>query len=87
MNAVTKMSSKGQVVVPKDIRDALDLRPGEPLAVSVQQGRIVLEPMRTRRARISFEEFRHLVPKHEGPPISVEEMTDGIGDLFRNWKV
>lgn len=42
----TKLSSKGQVVLPGPIRRKLGLRAGEVLAASVQEGRIIL----TRKA-------------------------------------
>lgn len=87
MTAHIRVSSKGQVVLPKDVRDALKLAPGEILAVSLEGSRIVLEPMRRKRETISYEEFRRRVPRHEGPPVPVEEMTSKIGDLFRDWKV
>ncbi len=38
----TKLSSKGQVVLPSPIRRKLGLRPGEALAVSVEDGRILM---------------------------------------------
>ncbi len=50
----TKLSTKGQVVLPSRIRNKLGLRPGDPLDASVEDGRIVLTPRkrRSRKARI-----------------------------------
>jgi AbrB family looped-hinge helix DNA binding protein len=39
-----KLSSKGQLVIPKSIREALALRRGTRFHVQVDQGRIILEP-------------------------------------------
>lgn len=39
-----RVSSKGQVVIPKSIRDELGLTPGTVLWAKVEGGRIVLEP-------------------------------------------
>lgn len=46
--AVTTVSGKGQVVIPKAIRDALALRPGTRLLVSVDDGKILLRPVTDR---------------------------------------
>jgi AbrB family looped-hinge helix DNA binding protein len=40
-----KLSSKGQLVIPKDIRDVLGLEAGTRFQVQVQNGKIVLEPL------------------------------------------
>jgi AbrB family looped-hinge helix DNA binding protein len=40
-----KLSSKGQLVIPKRVRKALGLTPGTRLRVHVADGRIVLEPI------------------------------------------
>ena len=39
-----KLSSKGQLVIPKSIREALALRRGTRFHVQIDQGRIILEP-------------------------------------------
>ncbi len=53
----TVVSSKGQVVIPKPIRDALGLTPGTVLRVCVEGRRIVLEPV-TEPPREVFVEAR-----------------------------
>jgi AbrB family looped-hinge helix DNA binding protein len=40
-----RLSSKGQLVIPKPVRDALGLEVGTRLQVLVQDGKIVLEPI------------------------------------------
>ena len=39
-----RLSSKGQLVIPKYIRDALGLKPGEALLVSLQENKIFIIP-------------------------------------------
>ena len=43
---LTKISSKGQVVIPQDIRKKIGLIDGETLAVSTQDNLIVLKKMK-----------------------------------------
>jgi AbrB family looped-hinge helix DNA binding protein len=45
----TRVSTKGQVVLPVTIRRKLGLRPGDPLDAKVEGGRIVLTPRRKRK--------------------------------------
>ncbi len=44
----TKVSTKGQVVLPGPLRRRLDIRPGDPLDANIEEGRIVLTPRRKR---------------------------------------
>jgi len=44
---LAKLSSKGQLVIPKAVRQALGLRRGTQLRVQLNEGKIILEPMRT----------------------------------------
>jgi AbrB family looped-hinge helix DNA binding protein len=41
----TRISSKGQVVIPKRVREALGLKPGDPLLVGVQGDMIVIRKL------------------------------------------
>lgn len=47
----TKVSTKGQVVLPGPLRRKLGIRTGDPLDVSIEAGNIVLKPRRKRAAR------------------------------------
>jgi len=48
----TRVSTKGQVVLPGPLRRRLNLQPGDPLEASIEEGRIVLTPQRKRRQRV-----------------------------------
>lgn len=43
MTGFTKLSSKGQVVIPQEVREALHLKEGTPLAVIAQEDSILLK--------------------------------------------
>ena len=45
---ITKISSKGQLVIPKDIRDRLKIEPGTRFGILVEDNRIVLQPVNRR---------------------------------------
>ena len=44
----TKLSARGRVELPEQIRKRLGLRPGDALDASVESGRILLTPQRKR---------------------------------------
>ena len=44
---VVRLSSKGQLVIPKSIRDALRLKAGTRFDAYLQEGKIILEPVET----------------------------------------
>jgi len=58
----TKLSTKGQVVLPSQIRRKLGLRTGDPLDARVESGSVVLTPRRarTRRPRITVDQLTGL---------------------------
>ncbi len=82
MGIEISISSKGQIVIPKDIRDALQLKAGEKLTLSRIGRRIVLDAPELPRTKISYEEFRRRVPKYNGPPVAIEDMTVNFDQLW-----
>lgn len=42
---LVKLSSKGQLVIPKPIREALGFRSGMQFHVQVDEGKVILEPV------------------------------------------
>ena len=55
--ATTKMSSKGQVVIPEEIRKRLDLKPGSRFVVVGQRDVVILKAL----AAPSMEQFDDLI--------------------------
>jgi AbrB family looped-hinge helix DNA binding protein len=49
----TTLTSKGQLVIPKPVRDALHLKSGTSLSVTTDGERIVLEPISLKRRHLS----------------------------------
>jgi antitoxin PrlF len=39
---LSRLSAKGQVTVPKEVRDFLELKPGDIIAYEVQNGTVIL---------------------------------------------
>ena len=71
MEATT--TSKGQVTIPKDVRDALQLRAGDRLDFVLQaDGTVRVLPVRG-----SVKTLRGILPKPP-KPVSVEEMENAI---------
>jgi AbrB family looped-hinge helix DNA binding protein len=80
VNAQTKLSAKGQVVIPKDVRDRLNWAEGTRLDVVESVGSVTLIPLKSRlRPRMLFPkstiEDIMAGPKWEGPPKTVEDIS------------
>jgi len=50
----TKISTKGQVVLPRRLRERLGLRPGDALDVDLENDAIVLRPRRPKRRKLKI---------------------------------
>ena len=56
----TLVSKKGQVVIPKDVRERLNLTPGTVLEVQVEDRKIVLEPVKELNEEIFVHAGQHV---------------------------
>ena len=84
MSKVTRMSSKGQVVIPKDVRDALGWAEGQEIEIERAGGRLVLRAAGPQREAIDWDEFDRRVPRfYTGPAVSVEDMDAAVADMWR----
>ncbi len=85
MNMQTRVSAKGQVVIPKDVRDRLRWTQGQALeVVETTDGVLLRQRARTKKltAEEAFEKIRKLV-KYSGPPVSIEDMNETIAEGWR----
>ena len=84
MNAVTTMSGKGQVVIPKEVRDRLRIGTGDRLEVVERPDGVLLrKPF--QRSGETFEAVTARIRQRlnfQGPPVSVEEMSGAISDMW-----
>jgi AbrB family looped-hinge helix DNA binding protein len=72
MTKVTKISSKGSIVIPKEIRDAEGLKPGTRVAFVVYAGRINLVPVPDDPVAASHGFLRDYTPIYSGPSVRQE---------------
>ena len=81
----TRLSSKGQVVIPKELRDAHGWGEGTEFTVEDTEDGLVLRPQRLFKPTTLEDVFGCL--KHEGPPKTVEEMNAAIDEeMRRRWE-
>jgi AbrB family looped-hinge helix DNA binding protein len=74
--ARTRISSKGQVVLPKEVRDSQGWTAGTELEVEAQGNVVVLKPARPFPPT-TIEEVRGCAG-YKGPPRTLEEMDAGV---------
>ena len=79
--ATTRLSSKGQLIIPKEVRDRHGWQAGTELEVEDRGGVVTLrrkKPWPPTR----IEDIRGCL-KYDGPPISIEDMNKGIDQMMR----
>lgn len=77
MSAHTKLSAKGQVVIPKDVRDRLGLIEGMTLDV-IETGDGVMLRRSRQPGKISATEAvarLRTIYQHKGPPVPIERLS------------
>jgi len=74
--ATTRLSSKGQVIIPKALRDVKNWRPGQAFVVIDTGDGVLLRAERPFRPTTLEEVAGYL--KYDGPAKSVEEMEEAM---------
>lgn len=76
MGAYTTMTSKGQLTIPKDVRDQLGIEPGTRFFVTVRNGQVVAVPKNKKLADLAGILGR----PPNGRSLSIEEIDDAIAE-------
>lgn len=76
MSETVTLSTKGQVVVPKAVRDRLGWRAGSRLEVEIRGDEVVLRV--GSELPVTRVEDLYGCLRYDGPPVSVEEMSATI---------
>lgn len=84
MNARTTVSAKGQVVIPKDVRDRLKIASGDRLEVVERPDGVLLRKQPSKSGE-SFEAITARIRsrvKYSGPPVAIADMDRTIADMW-----
>ncbi len=77
MNVQTKLSAKGQVVIPKDVRDRLGWPQGSKLDVIETSDSVTFRKPHERKT-LTFEEATakiRAIVDYKGPPLTIEQLS------------
>ena len=74
--AKTRLSSKGQVIIPKAVRDRHGWQPGVELDIEDRDDAVVLR-LASPFPATTFDEVRGCL-KYDGPPVTMEEMDEAV---------
>ena len=73
--SLSTLTSKGQITIPKNLRDLLSIGIGDKLEFIINdQGELVIKPI-TKKA---IDVFGQLSKYKKDKPVSIEEMNDAI---------
>lgn len=74
-STTAKVTSKGQITIPKHVRESLRLRPGDKVRFEIEEDGCA----RMRAMNRSIDDIVGMLkPYYDGPAISVEEMNEAI---------
>ena len=81
---ITTVSTKGQVIIPKTIRDIYKLEPGTELYVIQSKDGILLKPKKTLPT-YTVDDLAGFM-SYNGPPKTLEDMEEGIRQgILEEW--
>ncbi len=79
----TKLSSKGQVVIPREIREKSNLSQGQVFRIEATSAGILLRPITQKKAGLRLEDLKGFF-KYTGKPISDEKLFQPV-DYSKDW--
>jgi AbrB family looped-hinge helix DNA binding protein len=82
---LARVGPKGQVVIPKRVRDALGIEPGDRVVVDVDGARVVVTPLKVRRASdlLGILPVERALDVHEGRRDYQEHLVEKFRDRSR----
>ena len=80
--SISRLSTKGQLVIPSRFRQALHLRPGDGVSIKMEGGKLVLQPEGAARARLVEEMGRKVLVAPRGAlPMTAARIKDILSDF------
>lgn len=73
---LSTLTTRGQTTIPKPIREALDLQPGDRVEFTLRGDRVLL-----RRAGADLSALDGMLDHLGQEPVSIEEMNEAIGEV------
>jgi AbrB family looped-hinge helix DNA binding protein len=82
----TRLSTKGQVVLPSQIRNKLGIRAGDPLDIGIRSGSIILTPQKQTRPKVKIitdpsTGLPVLTAGPDAPVLTSEEVAEMLADF------
>ena len=77
------IDSAGRLVVPKPLRDALGVRPGQELEVQLKDGRLEIEVPATQMRLKGKGKSRAAVPLAKLPPLTSDQVRETLEQIRR----
>lgn len=69
----SKLRSDGRTTLPREVREALAIRPGDRLRYTILEGEVRIRAVRPLQQLYGVLEY-------DGPPLSLDDMEQAIGE-------
>jgi AbrB family looped-hinge helix DNA binding protein len=79
----TSIDAAGRIVVPKSLRDALDIRPGQQVELQVRDGRLEIEVVATPMRLERRDETVMGVPLEPLPVLTADQVRETLEQIRR----
>jgi AbrB family looped-hinge helix DNA binding protein len=83
----TRISSKGQVVIPKAYRQKLGWEAGTELVVEEEGGQVLLKAKPAVKKTKSIRDLAGILHRPGMKAHTIEEMDEAVDKMFEDWEV